>query len=269
MSNYGPNIYSINEKYTPIADIPIAVPVSDQNSNQPHNHEFTIITAMSPQSIRQSFVSKVYSILWLQLLVTSFFIGCCNKIKPLQNFMISDYGNLLMIVSICFMIILTCCMYCIQENLRKSPGNYLYLTVFTISCTYILGYVGIAYKLTTLLLAGISTLVIFSGLSLYAIQTKYDYTDKGGYLLAILLCLCMFGLFIPFTHYSIYSLIYSSIGSLIFSCYIVYDTQLIIGGEHRSIMFSINDYVIAAVSLYLDIINLFLMLLDLLNGVDR
>ena len=41
---------------------------------------------------------------------------------------------------------------------------------------------------------------------------------------------------------------------------------LIVGGNHRSIMFHIDDYVLAAVSLYLDIINLFLMLLDLLNG---
>ena len=47
--------------------------------------------------------------------------------------------------------------------------------------------------------------------------------------------------------------------------YIVYDTQLIVGGEHK-IMFHTDDYVLASVSLYLDVINLFLMILKFLNG---
>ena len=50
------------------------------------------------------------------------------------------------------------------------------------------------------------------------------------------------------------------------SFYIVYDTQLIVGGEHKKIMFHTDDYVLASVSLYLDVINLFLMILRLLNG---
>ena len=129
-----------------------------------------------------------------------------------------------------------------------------------------MGYVGVVYQATTLLLAGISTLGIFSGLTIYAIQTKYDYTDKGGYLISFLLGLIIFGIFVPFTNYSTLNILYSSLGSLIFSFYIVYDTQLIIGGEHRKIMFHTDDYVLAAISLYLDIINLFLYLLDILNG---
>jgi Integral membrane protein, interacts with FtsH len=129
-----------------------------------------------------------------------------------------------------------------------------------------LGYVGIVYSTNILLLSGLSTLGIFSGLSLYAVQTKYDYTDKGGYLIAILFSFIMFGLFIPFVNIPLISIVYSSGGALLFSFYIVYDTQQIVGGNHRKIMFHTDDYVLAAVSLYLDIINLFLYILDLLNG---
>jgi len=156
--------------------------------------------------------------------------------------------------------------YCRHDIIKTCPGSGIYLTLFTGASTYILGYVGVVTSSETLLLAGLSTLGIFSGLSLYAVQTKYDYTDKGGYLLALLLGLVICGLFIPFTSLPILSIVYSSAGSIIFSFYIVYDTQLIVGGHHRSIMFHIDDYVLASVSLYLDIINLFLMLLDLLNG---
>ena len=232
----------------------------------PQNQEFTIITADTPQPTRQKFITRVYSILWVQLMITSIFIGCCNQIQSLQKFMISDWGSTLVFPCFILMLVLSCMLYCQQDLIRTCPGSGIYLTLFTGASTYILGYVGISTNPETLLLAGLSTLGIFSGLSLYAVQTKYDYTDKGGYLLAFLLGLLIFGLFIPFTSLPILSIMYSSAGSIIFSFYIVYDTQLIVGGNHRSIMFHIDDYVLASVSLYLDIINLFLMLLDLLNG---
>jgi len=229
-------------------------------------HGLTIITGDTPHPTRQKFITRVYSILWIQLVVTSIFIGCCNQIQPLQTFMMSNIGVALMWTSMVSLFVLTCALYCLREKLRHCPGSGIYLTLFTLVSAYMLGAVGIVYKLSTLLLAGVSTLGIFSGLTLYAVQTKYDYTDKGGYLLAALFGLIFFGLFLSFSHYSSASIIYSSVGSVIFSFYIVYDTQLIVGGDHRRIMFHTDDYVLAAVSLYLDIINLFLYLLDLLNG---
>ena len=110
------------------------------------------------------------------------------------------------------------------------------------------------------------SLGIFSGLTLYAVQTKYDYTEMGGYLISCLLGFVLFGFMATFIHSSKISIIYSSAGSMLFSFYIVYDTQLIVGGNHRKIMFHTDDYVLAAVSLYLDVINLFLYLLDLISG---
>jgi len=245
---------------TPIATAVATAPILAQN------HEFTVINALTPQPTRKSFISRVYSILWLQLLVTSIFIGCCNQIQPLQKFMMSSIGITLMWISMISLVVLTCSLYCLRKSLMTCPCSGIYLLIFTGTSTYMLGAVGIVYKLSTLLLAGLSTLGIFSGLSLYAVQTKYDYTDKGGYLLAALLGFIIFGFFISFTHYHVSSIIYSSVGSLIFSFYIVYDTQLIVGGENRQIMFHKDEYVLAAVSLYLDIINLFLYLLDILNG---
>ena len=56
--------------------------------------------------------------------------------------------------------------------------------------------------------------------------------------------------------------IYAGTGALLFGGYIVYDTQLIIGGKHRN-KFAIDDYVFAAINIYLDVINEFLYLLEL------
>ena len=61
---------------------------------------------------------------------------------------------------------------------------------------------------------------------------------------------------------------YSFLGTIVFSCFIVYDTQLIIGGKHRR-KFSIDDYVMAALMLYIDIIELFLHLLRIIGDMRR
>jgi FtsH-binding integral membrane protein len=230
------------------------------------NNDFTLLTPISSSEVRTNFISKVYSILWLQLMITSIYIGCCNQLEPVQKFMLSPVGYSLMFPAAIILLIMTCMLSCYQNTLRTKPYSFIYLSVFTILMSYIVGYTGIAYKLNTLLLSGISTLSIFSGLSIYAIQTKYDYTDKGGYLLAGLFGLILLSIFVSFTSYNTISIAYAVGGSVLFSFYIVYDTQLIVGGEHKKIMFHTDDYVLASVSLYLDVINLFLMILRLLNG---
>lgn len=47
--------------------------------------------------------------------------------------------------------------------------------------------------------------------------------------------------------------------------YLVFDTQLILGGKHRRYTVSPEEYVFAALNLYLDIVNLFLLLLQLIS----
>ncbi|KNC83178.1 hypothetical protein SARC_04564 [Sphaeroforma arctica JP610] len=63
-------------------------------------------------------------------------------------------------------------------------------------------------------------------------------------------------------------LVYSSCGALLFSFYIIYDTQMIVGGEHK-LQISSEEYVFAALTLYLDVINLFIFILRLLGSGNR
>ena len=62
----------------------------------------------------------------------------------------------------------------------------------------------------------------------------------------------------PLTHK-----LYAGMGAMLFSMYIVYDTQLIMGGKSRQFQYSLDDYCIAALNIYVDIIQLFLYLLQL------
>ena len=68
------------------------------------------------------------------------------------------------------------------------------------------------------------------------------------------------GVFVPFN--STMSLIYAIGGTLLFSGYVVYDTYLI----NRRL--SPDEYIMGAISLYLDFINLFLNILRLLSNMQ-
>ena len=228
--------------------------------------EVAYLTAMTPDSMRQEFISKVYSILWCQILFTSLFIGLCNQNENVSSFVISQYGQVISIICMVCLFVMTIAVFCCYGNLKQKPYNWMYMVLYTILTTYILGVVGVVYSSQMLLLGGITTLSIFLGLSLYAVQSKYDYTQHGNYLIIALFSLILFGFIIGFTTIPILNTVYSVLGAMIFAFYIVYDTQLIVGGNHRKHQFSTDDYVIASISLYLDIINMFLYLMDLLNG---
>uniref|UniRef100_A0A170YYU0 Protein lifeguard 1-like protein n=1 Tax=Triatoma infestans TaxID=30076 RepID=A0A170YYU0_TRIIF len=68
--------------------------------------------------------------------------------------------------------------------------------------------------------------------------------------------------------WKIATLIYASFGALIFSVYIIYDTQIMLGGNHKHSI-SPEEYIFAALSLYLDIVNLFMYILTIIATASR
>ena len=60
-------------------------------------------------------------------------------------------------------------------------------------------------------------------------------------------------------------LIYCLLGVILFSFYLIFDTQLILGGEGKYASIGNDDYILAAMILYLDIINIFIYILQLLT----
>ena len=94
--------------------------------------------------------------------------------------------------------------------------------------------------------------------------TKTDFTTYGPYLLVILMVLMMFGIITIFWRNPIVQLIYACLGALVFSIYLIYDTQLIVGKGTYS--YTLDQAYLAAVQLYMDIINLFLFILQIIGG---
>lgn len=103
------------------------------------------------------------------------------------------------------------------------------------------------------------------GLTLFAFQTKWDFTVMGGVLFVALIVFMIFGIVAIFLPGKTMTLVYSSLGALLFSFYLIYDTQLIIGGKHKYSI-SPEEYIFAALNLYLDVINIFIYILSILGA---
>lgn len=96
-------------------------------------------------------------------------------------------------------------------------------------------------------------------------QTKWDFTTCGGILFVAVIVLFIFGIISIIFPNKVLSMVYASIGALIFCCYLVFDVQLMMGGKHKYSI-SPEEYIFAALNLYLDIINIFLYLLQIVGG---
>jgi FtsH-binding integral membrane protein len=59
------------------------------------------------------------------------------------------------------------------------------------------------------------------------------------------------------------TILIATLGVIIFSAYLIYDTQLIIGGKTRQ--YQIDDYILAAINLYLDITRIFIYILAIVG----
>ena len=96
---------------------------------------------------------------------------------------------------------------------------------------------------------------MFAGLTLFAWQSKIDFSFLGAGLYGALWLLIVTGILALWLHYQWLRTAYALAGSLLFCVFIIYDTYLITS------KLGYDDYIIAAIELYLDIINLFMYIL--------
>lgn len=84
-------------------------------------------------------------------------------------------------------------------------------------------------------------------------------------LFVALLVLLLFGILAIFIHGKIMTLVYASLGAFVFSMYLIYDTQMMVGGNHKYAI-SPEEYIFAALNLYLDVVNIFLYILTIIGA---
>mmetsp|Transcript_40753 Transcript_40753/g.53677 ORF Transcript_40753/g.53677 Transcript_40753/m.53677 type:complete len:273 (+) Transcript_40753:179-997(+) len=214
------------------------------------------------KELRAGFIRKVYSLLAVQMLMTIGICCLCMFVDGIREYILGHIQGCFwgFFAAMIFSLIALMC------NKDKVPVNYFWFFTFTVFTSFYLGMIcGIYYETGgafIVLEALILTCGLFIGLTLFTCVTKIDFTGMGPYLFALLWLLIIWGVLIPFFGYSTYYL-YCIFGVILFSFYVIYDTSKIM------LKFGYDDYLIAAIELYLDIVNLFLLILSLLGGGRR
>lgn len=215
-----------------------------------------------PPSVRSGFVCKVYGLVSFQLVLTFGWMLFASLHEGMRFFVLENQGLLLM--SGILGLVLICPTMSYQD---KYPHNLLLLFGFTLCETYSLGAVGAVYTSQShgsLLLCSFALSIgIFVSLSLFMQVTKRDMTFIEGSLTSGMFILIGMGLILEFLpHLALGSVIFSGCGVALFVGYILYDTSTMLH------YMTPDDAIAAAIQLYLDVLNLFLCILQLMNGSD-
>lgn len=212
------------------------------------------------RKIRNGFIVKVYGILLFQLLITFLVVLLGFVVPAFRAFLLKNITLIFYLTLACLIVILITLSCCLQSY-RVFPTNYILLIFFTVSLSFNVATICCFYTPKTVLFTFLLTVITVIALTIYAWFSEKDYTICGG-VLFVSLTLLIFGSFFIFIFNLTFLRFLLNIGGLIlFSIYLIYDTQLLIGT--KSSKFDEDDYILAAMNLYLDIINLFLELLKI------
>ncbi|AXP08915.1 Bax inhibitor-1/YccA family protein [Campylobacter hepaticus] len=205
------------------------------------------------------FIKQTYQLFAASLLAAT--VGAYVGIFALASFFIQSQVSFWILFAVEIGLL-----FALQWKKRETPLNLILLFGFTF-CS--------GLTLTPLLISVLAlpaggiiiaqafalTTVAFAGLSIFAINTKKDFTVMGKALFIAIIVIVAASLLNLFFQSGILNLAISAIAAILFSFYILYDTQNIIRGNYET-------PIEGAVALYLDFINLFVSLLNILRSFN-
>lgn len=210
---------------------------------------------------RHGFIKKVFGILCAQIFLTAMIGTIFVASDNVKSYVNANPWTLWLSIIMSFGLLIG--LICFPSVQQTYPTNYILLGLFTLAEGFLIGAVVATYDVVPVLIAFFLTAGVTLGLTIFAMQTKIDFTVLSGVLFSALIVLILMGFLSIFLKTQFLNLLYAGGGTLLFSAYLVYDVQLIAGG--RKYEFSVDDYVPAALAVYLDVINLFLFILRLIG----
>lgn len=211
--------------------------------------------------LRWGFVRKVYGILAAQIILTTVVSATTVLYAPVNN-LLAGSPSLTFVLAF-LPLLLMCPLYHYQQ---KHPLNFVFLGLFTVSLSLSVGVACANTKGRIVLEALILTsgvVLSLTGYTFWASRKGKDFSYLGPALFAglmVLLLTSFIQVFFPIGPTSV--AIFGGLGALVFSAFLVYDTDNLIK------RYTYDEYIWASVVLYLDVLNLFLSILNLLRGMQ-
>uniref|UniRef100_A0A1A7WN13 Glutamate receptor, ionotropic, N-methyl D-aspartate-associated protein 1 (Glutamate binding) n=2 Tax=Iconisemion striatum TaxID=60296 RepID=A0A1A7WN13_9TELE len=214
-----------------------------------------IISSLSfdDEAVRRGFVRKVFGILTLQLLFT-FTVVCVFTFSSIIKEAVQN-NIWIYISSFIIFIMVAFPLSFFKSFSRRHPWNIVGLVIVTISFSYMAGTAASFHNTSSVLIAMVATLVISFTIIAFSVQTRFDFSIFYGVLLILVVDFVMFGFFCTFYSSHLTEIGYGCLGALLYALFLMIDCQLMI------IRLDPEDYINAALMIYLDIILIFLYLL--------
>lgn len=220
----------------------------------------------SNKEIRNAFVSKVYTILSAQLLFTAALIAIFVYNPDIKSYFALNQLWLLLGWVIFFATLLI--LVCVESSRRSFPINFILLSILTIGMAFEAAVISCSYNTSTVLYAAATCAISTILITLFAKYTSFDMTSCGTVLYILGIIHMVAGLILILvlgpSNAKIGSLILSIFGAFLVMLYLVYDTQLIMGGRQEEL--SPEEYILGAILLYVDIVQMFLFLLQIFSS---
>jgi FtsH-binding integral membrane protein len=213
--------------------------------------------------LRLGFIRKVLGIVCAMLGVTvlmSFIVFIDENIK---NYLESNPW--VIFLSLAIYIICALVLICSKKKARKVPTNYILLFILTLCLSLITAWVTSQYEASSVLMALGLTLAVTLALCFYAVMTKTDFTTCWGLVLVFsVVSLIVLVLMLCMDDGGSLRYFYCWISVIFYGFYLIMDIQLIVGkGRHK---LKHEDYIVGALMIYVDIIQIFLYLLEIFGS---
>jgi FtsH-binding integral membrane protein len=159
-------------------------------------------------------------------------------------------------------------LFLVMRNPRQFPQNVALTGLFTFAEGVWLApllYMAERTQPGIINQAALLTLGTFGALTAYAVFSRRDFSAWGGFFMVGLVILLITAVLNLFFRSSAAALYISAAAVFVFGGLLVFDTWRIL----RSGQYGEDDYVAAAVQIYLDLLNMFLAILSLLGGRRR
>ncbi|XP_031721106.1 protein lifeguard 1-like [Anarrhichthys ocellatus] len=214
-------------------------------------------SSFDDKTVRRAFVRKVFSILTLQLLFTFSVVCVFTFSSVVKEAVQTNLGAYLS--SIIIFIVVAMALSCCKSFSRRHPWNIVGLVVVTLSLSYMVGTIASFHDTTAVVITMGATVAISLAIIAFSAQTRYDFTIWYGVLLILVVDVIMFGFFCTFYYSYISEVAYGCLGALLYSLFLMVDCQLMMG--MMSYRLDPEEYINAALNIYLDVVLIFLYLL--------
>lgn len=222
------------------------------------------------KTIRAGFIRKVFGILTVQLAFVVGLIALFVYHDGTRLFVQSN--SWLYFASYITFLVTYLLLVCVRDIRRKFPGNVIALGFLTASMGYMAAMISCYHETDVVLMAlGICTGCCLTVI-IFSCQTKYDFTKCTGVMFVITMVMFIFGvvaiMMAIYSRNNIMYLVYAGIMALVFMVWLAIDVQMVIGGG-KQYEISPEDYVMAATELFIDVVYIFLFILQLLGGSNN